>query len=344
MKRANNLIEKIADSDNLRLAFLKARKGKTYAPAVERYAKQLDEHLLQLRAQILTGEVTVGRFYAFKIYEPKERQINAPTFEEQVLHHALMNVCHPIFERRQLYESFASRIGKGTHAARIHAQSRTRARRFYLKMDVKKFFDSVHHATLKRQLGALIRDKTVISIFSKIIDSYKASSCRGLPIGNLTSQYFANHFLLELDIFIKETLRASDYVRYMDDFVLWHDDIQWLKHAQHQIELFANQTLHVELKTPTLNRSDQGLTFLGCRIFPQKMDLTRPARIRFFQKYTRACALHHTGEWPDDEFQRHVFPLLDFVQCARTGGLRGRFFSERFGFSEKYGIEGTQIA
>ena len=203
MKRVNFLIENVADIDNLRLAFWKARKGKSYSKQVETYRTNLDANLLLLRSQILWGYIEVGNYYYFKIFDPKERQICASAFSEQVLHHALMNVCHPYFERVHIADSYASRKGKGTYAAVERAKDYTHRYPFFLKLDVRKFFESLSHVVMKQQLDNLFKDQQVLSIFSKIIDSYEAHPERGVPIGNLTSQYFANHYLTGLDHFIK---------------------------------------------------------------------------------------------------------------------------------------------
>lgn len=213
MKRANHLLEPISDPENLRLAFWKASKGKRYSSEVSEYGNGLEINLLRLRKQIMTAQVEVGDYRFFKVYEPKERQICASAFGEQVLHHAMMNVCHDYFERTQIFDSYASRKGKGTHAALERAKTFTRHSGWFLKLDVKKFFESVHHQVLKKQLERLFKDKQVLDIFCQIINSYEAHSERGLPIGNLTSQYFANHYLSGLDHFIKENLRIKKYVR-----------------------------------------------------------------------------------------------------------------------------------
>ena len=130
MKRANNLIEPIADPDNLRLAFWKASKGKRHTAEVLTYQANLEDNLLELRAQILRGSVEVGNYRYFKIFEPKERQICASAFREQVLHHALMNICHAYFERDLIFDSYASRKGKGVHAAIKRAELYSYQHRF----------------------------------------------------------------------------------------------------------------------------------------------------------------------------------------------------------------------
>ena len=205
MKRSKDLILPIADPNNLRLAFWEASKGKRYASNVLAYQNNLEVNLGRLRREILSGEISVGMYYSFVIFEPKERKICASAFKEQVLHHALMNICHDLFERKHIYDSYASRKGKGTHAALERASLFTRKHNYYLKLDVKKFFASIHHRVVKDQLLTMFKDYSLLNIFEKIIDSPEDIPQRGLPIGNLTSQFLANHYLVELGSFYQGT-------------------------------------------------------------------------------------------------------------------------------------------
>jgi RNA-directed DNA polymerase len=322
MKRAGNLIESIADMGNLRLAFWKARKGKSYANQVELYRKNLDENLLLLKTELLSGNVTVGDYRYFKIYEPKERQICASAFREQVLHHALINVCHEYFEKPLIFDTYASRKGKGTYAALKSAKNHCFQYKYYLKLDVKKFFESVAHDVLKAQLQHLFKDRVVLSIFFQIINSYAAKQNRGLPIGNLTSQYFANHYLSNLDHFIKRELHANAYVRYMDDMVVWHNDKAILKEIEQKIEYFVENNLKCELKASQLNFTSCGLPFLGYRLFPTKILLLQKSKQRFIKKMQWIDDKYNSGEWSESACQNHVLPLLAFVQHADTESFK----------------------
>ena len=318
MKRASKLIEPIVDPDNLRLAFWKASRGKRYKEYVWAYQKDLDAHLLDLRHQILRGKVKVGEYRLFTIYEPKERKICASAFPERVLHHALMNVCHEYFERKQIFHSYASRKGKGSHAAIAYAQKCSREKAWYLKLDVRKFFASIHHAVILQQLHCMFKDKTLLSIFETLLESYEDSPRRGVPIGNLTSQYMANHYLVGLDHYIKEVLRIRAYVRYMDDMVLWADEREELKQAHEAIEAYIQEVLRCELKPEQLNKCYRGLPFLGFRIYPQRIRLNRQSKKRFIRKYRKLESRYHSGEWDEITCQRRVLPLLAFVQQGNT--------------------------
>lgn len=329
MKRAGNLFSAIADSDNLRLAFWKARKGKNHSRQVLQYRSDLEKNLNALREEILGGTVEVGQYTFFKIFDPKERNICAAAFREQVLHHALMNVCHPYFERVQIFDSYASRKGKGTYAALDRAKEFTRRYRYFLKIDVRKFFESIHHNVLKTQLGRLFKDEAVLKTLFGIIDSYQAKPDRGVPIGNLTSQYFANHYLSALDHFIKEQLRIKAYVRYMDDMVLWHDDKDVLKRARGAIQTYLQQEMKLELKPPLLNSCARGVPFLGYVVLPFNIRLSLRSRRRFVKKLRGLEENYHTGKWSEAACQRKILPLLAFTRHANTLAFRKSLETKR---------------
>ncbi|MBP5673741.1 MAG: hypothetical protein J6X49_15240 [Victivallales bacterium] len=221
MKRAGNLYMEIAEMDNLRLAFWKAQRGKRGKREVMAYRENLDEELMRLHEQLVQGEVEVGRYHYFTIHDPKERMICAADFRERVLHHAIMNVCEPFFERYQIHDSYACRKGKGVDACLERLQEMCRRHQWYLKLDIHKYFDSIPHEGMKQVLRHYFKDTRLLMLFYRIIDSYEVASGRGIPIGNLTSQHFANMYLGVLDHQLKEVWKVPGYVRYMDDFILF---------------------------------------------------------------------------------------------------------------------------
>jgi retron-type reverse transcriptase len=322
VKRADHLLERIAEPDNLRLAFWKARKGKNLSKQVQGYRDHLEKNLLTLREQILTDRVAVGDYHYFKIYDPKQRQICAAPFREQVLHHALMNICHDHFEKKQIFDSYASRPGKGTHAAVKRAKKFCCSYAWFLKLDVRKFFASIQHDCLKEQLRRMFKDCQLLNILYKIINSYESNTGCGVPIGNLTSQYFANHYLAGLDHFIKEQLRCKAYVRYMDDMVLWHDDKAQLKKSHYAVREFIQTNLKCELKPELLNRTKYGAPFLGYRIFPFHIRLLRRSKARFIKKMRYLDAQYQSGEWSETVCQRRVLPLVEFTKLADSTAFR----------------------
>jgi retron-type reverse transcriptase len=182
VKRENFLIDRIADPDNLRLAFWKASRSKTGKAEVFGFRNNLDENLLLLRGEILGGKPAVGNYRYFKVFDPKERLICASAFRERVLHHALMNVAGDSFERFQIYAGYACRIGKGTYAALERAETFQKRHAHFLKLDVRKYFAPISHEILKRLLHRRFKERRLLDIFGAIVESCEAAPGRGLPI------------------------------------------------------------------------------------------------------------------------------------------------------------------
>jgi RNA-directed DNA polymerase len=322
MKRANNLIEAAADLKNLYKAFWKACKGRRYTTSVMAYRAHLEANLLKLQAEILSGKVQVGDYQYFTIYDPKEREICAASFSEQVMHHALMNVCHERFEKAQIFDSYASRLGKGSHAAVRRAQTYSQKYGSYLKLDVKKFFASLSHDVMRLQLQELFKEPKLLQIFDQIISSYETLPQRGVPIGNLTSQYFANHYLNGLDRYIKVHLKIKGYVRYMDDMVLWANDKNQLQNAAAAIEEYVRSVLKMELKPLVSHLMKQGLPFLGYQIEPYQIKLSQKSKKRYFRKMSLLHKQWHNGFLTESDCQRKARSLLAFVNAAHTPQLK----------------------
>ena len=325
----------IADAENLRLAFWKAAKGKRGKADCLAFREHLDENLAALGAELLAGTAPVGDYHYFKVHDPKERLICAATFRERVLHHALMNVCEPVLERAAVFDSYACRKGKGRLRAVARAQGYARTHRWFLKMDIRKYFDSVPHATLRDLLGRKFKDPVLLSVFERIIASYHTTPGRGLPIGNLTSQHFANFYLAPLDRFLKETLGCGAYVRYMDDFVVWGGSGSELRAVGERVQVFLAAELNLELKGNTaLNRTAFGMDFLGYRLFPGTLRLARRSKVRFARKFQRYEAEHRRGEWSELVLQQRMQALLAFVLPAASGAFRLHVL-QRFGVAAK---------
>jgi RNA-directed DNA polymerase len=322
VKRVGNLYDAIAGHDNLRLAFWKARRGKDGKPEVEAYRLNLVDELCELRVRLLAETCVIGNYHYFTIYDPKERLICAADFRERVLHHAIINVCEPVFERYQVFDSFACRRGKGLHACLERAKKHTRRYAWYLKLDVRKYFDSMPHVLLKGCLCRRFKDNRLLGLFDKIIDSYAVSPRHGIPIGNLASQYFANDYLAVMDHWLLEQVRVPGYIRYMDDFVIWHNEKKALNEIEREVRTFCLKQLGLELKPPCLNRTFTGVTMLGYRVFPDRVRLAARSRKRFADKLALFWHKLQKGEWGEDEFAAHVLPLTSYVRYAESAGFR----------------------
>lgn len=326
VKRANNLFEQVIDPDNLRIAMWKAARGKRYTPKVLSWFQEQDKNIGSLRNELISGNYSSEGYSTFLIYEPKQRQIAAPAFTDQVVHHACMNVCDPYFERQQIHDSYASRRGKGTFACLDRAARYHRRHAFFLKLDVRQFFGTIHHGVLKCQLTRLFKDEPLLDVFRTIIDSYENTPGQGLPIGNLTSQYFANHYLSGLDHFCKEQLKLKAYVRYMDDIVVWANDKPTLQAAQRAINNFVTGKLHQELKPVLLQKSKRGLPFLGFLLFPHYRRLSQSSKRRFYKKATATHNAYLNGRYDGATAARRIQALTAFTRHADAFQLRNDFW------------------
>lgn len=334
MKRTGYLIERIADLDNLYEAYHKACRGKRFQSDVMDFGRSLNANLSKMRKDILTGDIPVGNYTYFTIVDPKLRTICAAAFPERVLHHAIMNVCHPYFDRTLISDTFATRPNKGIYMALDMVGSACKKHRYAAKLDVRKYFDSISHPILKEKLRRLFKDRALLNLFDRIIDSYAVAADNGLPIGNLTSQYFANYYLSAADHHIKERLRVPVYVRYMDDMLLFRDDMDKLHDdVENVIEIMDESSL--QLKRPVFLPSYKGIPFLGYKSYPYKRLLERRSRIRFRRKMKLYADYLNADIWTQQEYAEHVVPLLAFVKQASS-------YRFRLSVMERAAIEGYQ--
>ncbi len=321
MKRQANLINRITDTENLYFAFWKSSRGKPMKNEVQEYSENIDKNIEKLKHQILSLNLPIGNYTYFKIRDPKERIICAASFPERVLHHALMNVCHPYFERCFVAHTYATRPNKGTFKATDLACRYAYQYRWFAKLDVRKYFDSIDHSVLKQSLRTLFKDSHLLHIFDSIINSYQTTENKGLPIGNLTSQYFANFYLSAADHYAKETLRLP-YLRYMDDMLFFANDKNELALSIQQFSNYLKQNLLLNLKPVVLNNTLHGVSFLGFKICSFYMHLNRASRKRFTEKYVQYTKNLETGKWSDSSYQEHILPLFSFAKHADTLKLR----------------------
>lgn len=282
MKRAKSLFNQIISYENVRLAWLKARRHKTSKNVVKNFSKNVNKNLLIVQKNLKSKPAILSSYSQFTIYEPKERLISVVPFIDRVMHHAIMNVLEPVFEKQFIYHTYACRKGKGSHKAIKYAFSKAKNCEFFLKLDVKKYFDNIDHQILKQKLSRIIKDKECLYLLFDIIDSF--STEKGLPIGNLTSQFFANLYLSELDHFVLEKLKPSGYCRYMDDFLLFCNSKTELLKMYSKIESFCYEKLLLNLKPFIFGKCKDGIAFLGYKITCKDVDLLQKSKKRKKQK------------------------------------------------------------
>jgi len=323
MKRAGNLILQIADSGNIRVAYWKATKGKRQRSTVQKYHKNLDKNLYNLACNILTGDQQTGNHHYFTVYDPKKRKICAASFEERVLHHAIMNICEPIFERFQIYDSYACRKGKGNLKAVYRSRYYSNKYKYFVTFDIKKFYDTINQLTLMNHLQKVIKDQRLLELFSQIIEDFHVEPGHGLPIGHLSSQHLANLYLAHLDHFIKEKLGVKGYVRYMDDMIIWGNNKNKLKSDFSRISLFLRQSLQLTIKSDwILNRTQTGLNFLGYRIIENRIILSKRSKDRFRRKLAKIIKSFDMLILSELETQIRLDALLAFVKKADSINYR----------------------
>lgn len=328
MKRVGNLLGQVAERENLQLAYRRALRGKQHRPDAIRFGRRLECNLTRLVEQFDSGQVSVGRFHQFVIHDPKERIITAPCFEERVLHHAIMNVCEPVLDRWLIADTYACRTGKGREAAVVRARDFARRKGAFLKLDARRYFDSIPHDELLKRLTRLFKDPQLFGLFEQIIRSFRSNAGRGLPIGSLTSQHFANFYLGWFDRFVKERLRVRGYVRYMDDMLIFGDSPRELRSIRDQCVEFLGSELELEVHEPFINHSRHGCDFLGCRLFPTHVVLNRRSRLRFRRQLKRLDAemteFEETGDGDELAIQQRATALIAFARAAGVSSWQFR--------------------
>ncbi|HMQ59318.1 MAG TPA: reverse transcriptase/maturase family protein [Flavilitoribacter sp.] len=277
MRRINGLFDGFTSFQNLLVAYKKAHKGTRRTEESSAFFFNLEKELLQIQKELLKLTYQPRAYRYFKIHDPKERIISVAPFRDRVVHHALVNVLEPIYERCFIHDSYATRKGKGAHMAVATAQRYLGKDRWFFKTDVDKYFDSIRHDVLMGLIERKIKDARLLDITARIIGN-GGENGTGLPIGNLTSQFFANVYLNGFDHFVKEELKVRRYVRYMDDFVLFSTEKTDLKCLRNQVENYLRDRLALRLKENAtfINSAANGLTFLGRRIFPDTIRIARP--------------------------------------------------------------------
>ena len=328
MKRQNNLFETIIDYQNIRLAFLKTLRGNRSSAAAINYCKDIDSNLALLREKITALQCGWGNYRSFLITDPKLRTISTAPFEQRIMHHAIINVLEPILERPMIHHSYACRKGKGTHAAVLYAFNQCKTKPHFLKLDIRKYFDSIDHAVLKNALRRLIKDKRVIFLLDGIIDSYETSPGKGVPIGNLTSQFFANMYLACMDHHILETLRPASYCRYMDDFVLWAHSQKALHVMLKSLTAYLNKNLNLTLKPPVMGKTANGLPFLGFLVKDKGIYLMQKSKRRLKERMKEITALLCQGAIPEEKAAERARSVFAAITLARTNNSKKRLYKK----------------
>jgi|SRR3989344_1013611 len=300
-----DLYEQFCSYENLELAFKRARRGKTLKLYVIEFEENLEKNLLQLRAELLSQTYKPEPLKTFIIRDPKTRKISKSAFRDRIVHHAICNVIEHNFDKRFIYDSFANRLRKGTLNAikrfdyfkRKVSQNGT-VKCYVLKADIKQYFETVNHEILLSILKKKIQDGRLLALIRKILANYLGNVPGvGMPLGNLTSQFFANVYLNELDQFVKHKLRAKYYLRYVDDFVILHLSRKLLERYKSEINQFLQQRLALTLhpQKSQVIKLQKGINFLGFRIFHYHRLIRKKNMKKFERKFEVMKSLYQQG-------------------------------------------------
>lgn len=322
MKTVGGLFSLIHAWPNLEHALRRALRGKRDRADARAFVNGLPGSLVAVGERLSCGLGPVGRFTEFIIHDPKERLISAPCFEDRVFHHAVLNVCEPVLERYQISDSYACRIGKGQFAAIERACSFARHHDWFLKLDVRKYFESIPRVRLWNRLPRFFREEAVLELWWQIIDSWRPGEPCGLPIGALTSQHLANFFLGELDHEVKEVWRLRGYARYMDDSAWWFATGVEAREMRERAREFLRGRLELDLKPAFSNHTRHGMDFLGYRIYPWGAKLNLRSRRRFRDKWWAMREAWEEGDLDDAEFSERSQALVAFTERAACKNFR----------------------
>jgi RNA-directed DNA polymerase len=349
MKTYKNLYPHVCYFTNLYRAYRAAARGKRGRPDVAAFEFNLESNLLRLERELLGHTYRPGAYRHFTILTPKRRKVSAAPFRDRVVHHALVRVIEPIFERRFIHDSYACRLGKGAHAALDRCQAFARRRPYVLQCDVEQFFPAVDHAILRRILARLLADEDVFWLIDRILESgagvladqyemvyfpgddlWASLRPRNLPIGNLTSQFWANCMLNELDQFVKRELRCRHYIRYCDDILLFHEDKRTLHRWRVDIgEFLAHLRLTLHEREARVYPVTTGIPFLGFRVYPDHRRLKRANGVGFDRRLRWLIGQYAAGEIDFEQLTAVVQGWVNHARYGDTWGLRRAVLSAR---------------
>lgn len=360
MKPIKNLFKKVYDFDNLYTAYLNARKCKRYRAEVLKFTSNLEENLIDIQNQLIYQTYEVGQYRQFIISDPKKRLIMSLPFRDRVVQWAIYLVLNPIFTMSYIEDSYGCIKTKGSHSAIQRVQywlkeaSHKPCKYYYLKMDISKFYYRVDHDVLLKILGKKLADHKMMWLLEKIIncedtafglplglsvtDTNERLFDRGMPIGNLSSQMFANIYLNEVDQYVKRELRIHQYVRFVDDMLILSSSKQLLHEYKRLVELFLNEKLHLHLNQKTCIRPiNLGIEFLGYKIWNTHIKLKKPTALRIKRRLKKLMKQYSSGEIELEKALQIVNSFYAILAHCNSYGLR-KSISESFGLKRDSNI------
>lgn len=343
-KKYKHLYNQITTFENLWVASKNARRGKRNKYSTINFEYSLEENLFDIQEKLQNESYEFGEYNRFMIHEPKKREIASAPYQDRVVHHALCNIIEPIFDKAMIFDSYACRIGKGSHRAIDKAHQLLKQYKYTLKFDIRKYFFTIDHKILLQSLEKKITDDKVLNLTQKILNTYTSEHkyyfhfegddlfdtvrARGLPIGNLTSQLFANFYLDKLDRYIKEDLKIKGYLRYMDDGVLFSNSKSELHQIKDQIREFVEKLrLRIHEDKTQVSPSKNGIRFLGFHLYPSHRRILRENLKRFKNKFGNRCKLYSNNVIAFENLLMSLNAWLGFVGKNHHIGLVNEILS-----------------
>lgn len=360
MKTLKNVFEQVVDYDNLYRAYLNARLCKRYRYEVLNFSAHLEDNLVKLQKELIERTYTLGKYREFYIYEPKKRLVMAQPFKDRVVQWAIYQVLNPVFAQGYITDSYACIKERGTHKAvkRLHYWLRQVGKKpekyYFLKLDISKYFYRIDHDVLMGILKRKIRDDDMIFLLDKIVNSSETNfglppgkspgevkrsdrvSEKGMPVGNLSSQMFANLYLNELDQYCKRTLGIHFYVRYMDDVIILHQDKDQLHEWKRIIDTFLKEKLQLDLNEKTCIRPiTLGVEFCGYKIWNTHIKLRKSTALKMKRNLKKLQKEYAAGEVTVEEAKQTISSYLGILKHCDSYSLKRTIFGE-YGSSEEY--------
>ncbi len=346
MKKYTDLYWRICEFENLQRAWRAARRGKRDKQQVVEFEFEAESQLIRLRDELVSKTYQPGAYTNFHLEDRKRRLISAAPFRDRVVHHALCQMIEWLFERQFIFDSYANRIGKGTHRALDRAQKYCRRYRYVFQGDLVQFFPSIDHAILRGILARIVADEETLWLIDQILasgahihtdeyrmqwfsgdDLFAIHRPRGLPIGNLTSQFWGNVYLNALDQFVKRELKCQAYVRYVDDFLLFADDKRVLWELKERVADFL-QSLRLVMhpRKSVVYPAQTGIPFLGWRVFRTHRRLKRENVRDFSRRFRRQIFSYERGEFSLADLNASTQSWIAHAAHGDTYRLRARLF------------------
>lgn len=316
MKTYKNLWDEFISRENFDLAVKKAVKSKKNKKQTRVFLENKDTLIEKLRNDLIHDNFQTSKYRIFNVYEPKKREIyELPLYPDHIVHHALINVLGPIWQRRFIKDSYACIPGRGIHSAAQRAMRFVKKHKYVLQCDIRKFYPSIDHNIMMNIIAKKIHDRKILRLLKKIVFSLPGG--KNLPIGNLTSQWMGNLYLTELDLFIKQRLGCKCYLRYSDDFCVFHNDKGFLNSIKSDIRMFVEQNLNLKLSKSALIQTE-GLTFVGFRLF-RKFILLRQRTVKKIKR--RISSILINGVW-SDKIRASLASTVGIMRWAKTYNLK----------------------